>query len=322
MKNKQKYSVHLAFIFAFLASLIIQPLAAQDISPGQTVQGALGDGNDIVFSMHLFNNHPTDFYLFNAKAGESYVITVSSLVFPMMSMFNQNDTQSAAFTPLHMAELFADSSEVVDPKVKYTVKLKQDGQYMIFVFARDPATTGQYTLTLESGVPTAPGNGSTPSVGVWRGKIVAFNVSGDGSKITKNSSALVDDDGTPYSMIVGPIPGKGNCTGNVTSFFLSDIPIVSGAFEYNVGDDMFTFNIDGTFTTATKSSGQLSYELDGGVFDCSGSFQKSGSWQAQASSSARSLSTTAIVSPAHVIYQYSETGEIKALHVLYHPASE
>jgi hypothetical protein len=157
--------------------------------------------------------------------------------------------------------------------------------------------------------------GVKPSAGLWSGNFVAFNVSGDGSKITWEGSKLLDPQKDPYALRIGPIKGSGGCKDyTIKVFYKTIIPISDGKFTYSYEKEL---TINGTFTSETASKGQLSAEYDGGE-TCSGNFQKSGSWQAQASSSAnKMLSTYDVMSPVHVIYNYNEAGETISSKVLY-----
>jgi hypothetical protein len=155
----------------------------------------------------------------------------------------------------------------------------------------------------------------SPTAGTWSGEVVAFNVSGDGSKITWEGSKILDSKKEPYALRIGPIKGSGGCKDyTIKVFYKTNIPIVERKFTFSYEKEL---TINGTFTSETASEGQLSAEYDGGEA-CSGNFQKSGSWQAQASSSAnKTLSTGDMMSPVQFIYNYNEAGEVIASKVFY-----
>ena len=300
MKTKQKCAVQFALLFVFTAILIIQPLAAREIIPGQTREGELGDSDDMIAQ----NDRRYDIFTFATQPNESYKITLVSEAF-------------AAASSIGLQAGVLQVAYVTTPgyQVQYSGTFNTAEQATIAVWSTQwqSVQTGKYTLNLEII--------ANISSGVWRGQDIAFYVAEDGKKITSNGSPLVDDNGKSFALVVESVPGKGGCSGSAATRFVADIPIESGSFEYSVNNAVFTFTIDGTFTSETESNGELSYNLDGEPFGCSGSYQKSGPWQAQATTS-NGLSNTATMSPAHTYYEYTETGEVETLHILYQPVSE
>jgi len=125
----------------------------------------------------------------------------------------------------------------------------------------------------DNGTCSLGGGTSTPVIpqaGTWKGAILSFNVSSDGTSLTSTGSSLYTS-GLGYASLKAVISGT-NCT-TVTISSNSTIPITNNAFTKSMTwTDGSSFNAAGQFSSATSSTGTYSYTGISG--ECSGS----GTW--------------------------------------------
>jgi hypothetical protein len=113
---------------------------------------------------------------------------------------------------------------------------------------------------------------STPIAGKWSGTNIQFYVSTDGTSITTSGSTLA----LGSSLILGPVPYSGSCSGNLTYDINSlDFPITNHTFSVDLGHIILT----GHFTASNTANGQYSFSLS----SCGGTISGSGNWTASPS---------------------------------------
>lgn len=116
------------------------------------------------------------------------------------------------------------------------------------------------------------GSSSTPIAGKWSGTNVQFNVSSGGTSLTTSGSTLQ----LGSSLILGPVPYSGSCSGNLTYYINSqDFPITNQTFSADLSEVIIT----GHFTASNSANGQYSFTMS----SCGGTISGSGNWTASPS---------------------------------------
>lgn len=128
------------------------------------------------------------------------------------------------------------------------------------------------------------GGGPRPAAGAWVGEQITFNVSPDGSTITKEGSTL--DEGAAIIVRVTVDRNRAGVSG-VTRYVYDEVPIDAGAFTYTKDGSNGTFEVSGRFWTSDSAGGgfQLSEEIRVSAFRTS-RVSGSGDWTATAESHA------------------------------------
>jgi hypothetical protein len=89
----------------------------------------------------------------------------------------------------------------------------------------------------------------TPVPGTWLNGNIGFNVSRDGTKLTRTGSALQFG-----AALIGAVPTPAGLT---TSFFYDDIPISGGRFRCERDSTDGSIEITGEFTSPTRAQGRI-----------------------------------------------------------------
>lgn len=144
------------------------------IGVGETVNGALGDGDELATG----SGEPLDFYVITSQdASSGYTITASSTEFPVVSrLYVMDETQEGTWYPLQEAALF--TPEVT--QAQYSGAFPKAGQYAVSISsANQEYPNGSYSVTLTGTSGATPA--VSPQAGMSQSTIDSFSLQGLGN---------------------------------------------------------------------------------------------------------------------------------------------